>query len=345
MTREEEIIKVHGNGTHVVILGAGASYASTLRNPEKNGKKLPLMRNIVDIVGLQDIVKELPEDIRAFKEDFEKLYSSLCKQGKYSWATTEIELRIYNYFKELELPDEPTIYDYLVLSLRRGKDVIATFNWDPFLYQAYVRNSELVDSPGILFLHGTVALGYDAEEGRAGPVGYFSKNTYNEFLPIKLLYPVDNKDYNSDPYIKGQWDGLANRLNVAERVTIFGYSAPITDVEAIELLQKAWGTPERRNMEEFELIDIRPQAEVRKSWKTFIHSHHYGYGNNFFESSLANHPRRSVESYHHWAMPLTPSEAFQEGNPVPQSFRHLHEMWEWYRPLVEAEDEFYKAKP
>ena len=48
MTRKDEIEKVYGNGTHVVLLGAGASYASTLRNPEKNGKKLPLMKNIVD---------------------------------------------------------------------------------------------------------------------------------------------------------------------------------------------------------------------------------------------------------------------------------------------------------
>lgn len=53
------------------------------------------------------------------------------------------------------------------------------------------------------------------------------------------MYPVDQKDYNSDPFIKGQWDALANKLKIAERVTVFGYSAPKTDIEAIELLQNA----------------------------------------------------------------------------------------------------------
>lgn len=38
MTKEEGIEQVYGGGGHVVILGAGASIASSLRNPEKNGK-------------------------------------------------------------------------------------------------------------------------------------------------------------------------------------------------------------------------------------------------------------------------------------------------------------------
>ena len=45
----------------------------------------------------------------------------------------EIETRVDEYFADLELPGHPTIYDRLVLSLRE-KDLIATFNWDPFLY-------------------------------------------------------------------------------------------------------------------------------------------------------------------------------------------------------------------
>ena len=56
MTKDDEINIVHGGGTHVVLLGAGASFASTLRNAEKSNKTLPLMWNIVDIVGLNDIV-------------------------------------------------------------------------------------------------------------------------------------------------------------------------------------------------------------------------------------------------------------------------------------------------
>jgi hypothetical protein len=43
---------------HVVILGAGASIASTIRNPEKNGKPLPGMPNLVETLGLESIIND-----------------------------------------------------------------------------------------------------------------------------------------------------------------------------------------------------------------------------------------------------------------------------------------------
>ena len=52
MTKEEGIEQVFGGGGHVVILGAGASIASTLRNPERHGKLLPSMDNFIELVGL-----------------------------------------------------------------------------------------------------------------------------------------------------------------------------------------------------------------------------------------------------------------------------------------------------
>lgn len=341
MTKEEEIKIVHGKGTHVVILGAGASFASTLKTPERNGRQLPLMRNIVEIVGLNDLVDSLPQSYQCLREDFEKLYSKISKEGKFDEEKQIIERAVYSYFSELDLPETPTIYDYLILSLRHEKDIIATFNWDPFLYKAYIRNAEFTESPGILFLHGCVSIGYDKSNGSSGPAGWYSKRTKQKFEPTKLLYPVDKKDYNSDPYIKGQWDALSARLNEAERVTVFGYSAPVSDVEAIALLQKAWGNVKQRNMEEFELIDVRPEEDVRKAWNKFIHTHHYHYCTNYFDSSLALHPRRSVESYHHWAMPLSVNEAFQDGNPIPNNFKTIEELWEWHAPLIEAEKKFY----
>lgn len=341
MTKKEEIEKVHGQGTHVTLLGAGASFASTLRNPEKNGKRLPLMKNIVDIVDLNYLVDELPTEYKILKEDFEKLYSKIANNPEFSEEKWIIEDKIYSYFNELDLPDEPTIYDYLILSLRHRKDIIATFNWDPFLYKAYLRNGEFVKSPGILFLHGCVSLGYDKSNGSSGPAGWSSKETLQKFEPTKLLYPVEKKDYNNDEYIKGQWDALSDKLKIAERVTVFGYSAPVSDVEAIDLLQKAWGNVDDRAMEEFELIDISEEKQVRKSWNTFIHSHHYHYCNNYFDSSLAMHPRRSVESYRHWALPMTPNDMFQEGNKISEDFKTLEELWNWHKPLIQAENDFF----
>ena len=55
MTKEEGIVQVFGGGGHVVILGAGASIASTLRNPERYGKLLPSMDNFIELVGLSDL--------------------------------------------------------------------------------------------------------------------------------------------------------------------------------------------------------------------------------------------------------------------------------------------------
>jgi hypothetical protein len=43
----------------------------------------------------------------------------------------------------LELPDHPTVYDHLLLSLRK-KDAIFTFNWDPFLLMRTLEISALV---------------------------------------------------------------------------------------------------------------------------------------------------------------------------------------------------------
>jgi hypothetical protein len=96
-------------------------------------------------------------------------------------------------------------------------------------------------------------------------------------------------------------------------------------------------------MEEFELIDIREEQEVKKSWSGFIHSHHYSYSTSFFDSSIAWHPRRSVESYRHWSQPFTPDDAFQDGNLVPDNFQTLDEMREWYKPLIVAEEKFIES--
>lgn len=76
MTREDEINIVHGGRTHVALLGAGASLASTLHIPEKNGKKLPLMWNIVDVVGLNHVLNTLPQEYQVLKQDFESYITS-----------------------------------------------------------------------------------------------------------------------------------------------------------------------------------------------------------------------------------------------------------------------------
>ncbi len=123
------------------------------------------------------------------------------------------------------------------------------------------------------------------------------------------------------------------------RVTIFGYSAPVSDKAAIELMSGAWGTPDRRNMEQFELIDVRSEDEVCELWNKFIHTHHYDYCTDYFQSSLARFPRRTNEDYLTWCYPTTPEEAFHEANPIPDGgFKTFDEMWAWHQELIDIEE-------
>lgn len=338
LSRGGGINQVYNGLRHVVILGAGASIASSLRNPEPSGKPLPSMDNFVTIVGLEDILENLPPASKA--ENFESLYGKQYAAEPNSPVLREIEKRIQNYFNGMVLPEEPTIYDFLMLSLR-SKDIIATFNWDPFLYQAFCRISKFTkDLPQICFLHGCVSIGYCEETDQAGPAGYYARRDGGYFEPTKLLYPVEQKNYTDDKFISGEWKKLKfwmAKKNKSVRATIFGYGAPVSDVEAVSLLNEAWGTPDDRDMEQFEIIDVAAEEELRQRWNGFIHSHHYDVVNDYFESSLALNPRRSCESYESHINCFTIEEAFRNDNPIPNDFKTLKELWEWHSPLFEAE--------
>lgn len=47
-------------GGHIVILGAGASIASTILDPEKNGKRLPSMNDLPKVIPMGDLVENVP---------------------------------------------------------------------------------------------------------------------------------------------------------------------------------------------------------------------------------------------------------------------------------------------
>ncbi len=180
-------------GCHVVILGAGASIAATLRNPEAHGLQLPSMNNLPDVVGLNGVLSHFPQEL--IQENFEATYSNIAEHA----------------------PDSP--------------------------------------------------------------------------------------------YLK-----VMNDL-------IYSYFSSMDD----------------RDLEQFEIIDVRSEEEVTYSWRNFIHTHHYNYCNSFFESSLALYPRRTDEAFFCHYLPITPEESFVESNPVPQDFQTIEEMWDWYQPLIDKE--------
>ena len=338
-----KISEVHlSGGGHVVILGAGASIAASERDPEIHGLRLPSMNNLPDVIGLNGVLNHFPKGL--IQSNFEATYSNIVAHDPNNPYLKVMNDMIYAYFSSMELPQKPTIYDYLVMSLR-DKDVIATFNRDPFLYQAWWRNARHGSNPQLLFLHGNVAVGYNKEKNMIGRAGMYAKGTNIYFEPTQLLFPVKHKNYTNDDYIKMAWTILQNRLDKKKcnthNVTIFGYSAPVTDIEALSMMKKAWGRIEDRNMEQFEIIDVRSEEDVTESWKDFIHTHHYDYRTSFFDSSLALFPRRTDEAYFCHFLPLTPEEAFVEDNRLPSEFKTFEEMWAWYQPLIDVEE---KAK-
>jgi hypothetical protein len=325
---QEEISQIQMQRPHVVILGAGASYAA-FPNGDKNGRKLPLMDNFVEALKLSKILSRANIDFDS--ENFEAIYDKLYQSEKFNGIRVELEEAIYDYFLRMAIPDEPTIYDHLLLSLR-GKDVIATFNWDPLLVQAYRRNCKIAELPRLIFLHGNVAIGYCEKDKVLGINGNLCSKCHKPLIPTKLLYPIGKKNYEQDSFVAGQWKELSQHLKNAFMITFFGYGAPETDVSAVKLMKAAWGEVYDRNMEQTEIIDIKTEDALQTTWSPFIHSHHVDFIDDFYKSWIAKHPRRTGEAYINQYI----EALFIEDNPISKELS-FSELYKWFRPLLDAE--------
>lgn len=324
---DQEIADVSICAPHVIILGAGASLAAFPRG-DRNGRRLPVMSNFVEVVGLEETLAKYGI-VYSPGDNFEDIYSSLHLTNKP--AANELTSIIEDYFSRLELPDEPTIYDHLVLSLRE-KDFIATFNWDPFLYQACARNHRAAQMPGVAYLHGSVAVGFCLKDRRKGRNGARCSICSEIFSSTRLLYPIQEKNYNADPFVKAEWEGLKVHMKHAMILSIFGYGAPKSDVEAIRLMKEGWGDVDQRSMEQTEIIDIRPEDELEKSWETFIHTHHCEVHDSFYNSWIGKHPRRSCEA----AFQQYYQAKFIDENPIPAGLGFA-DLYQWISALTNME--------
>lgn len=330
ITKEEQIRTYFKGYSHVVILGAGASIASCKQVAERSGKVLPSMDNCLEVLGVEKKYKFLIDKLGS--KNLEVIFSYLFKSNRDNVLFEELQTSLYNYFDGLRLSEIPTIYDYLILSLR-SKDLIATFNWDPFLWQAYERQMKFTKNlPHIAFLHGNVALGICENCKTFAPKNMNCLSCYGTFKPMEILYPIEQKDYNSNPYIKDQWNLLSQGLKSPARVSIFGYSAPKSDIEAIEVMKKIHTISPIKEFAEFEIIDIQKEELLEESWEEFLFSHHYEIHKDFFTSSIMKFPRRTGELFKENIL----DARFYEEN-YPPKFKSLQQMWSWYTPLIEYE--------
>lgn len=191
---------------HVVLLGAGASIAC-IPNGDKNGKKISAMEGIRNSLDLSWYKRN--------KTNLEEIYQDL----KDEQLKVKFENQLFDYYSGFQIPDKPTVYDHLLISLTK-KDFIASFNWDPLLIQSYQRCLEITnDLPYIVFLHGNTWEWYkENENGSYTGVwqkelpkkteGYIISADGTECKQSKLLYPVQDKNYDYDPFIKKSWEAF-----------------------------------------------------------------------------------------------------------------------------------------
>lgn len=329
---EDEINQVGKKPPHVFILGAGASKAA-LPNGDARGKHLPLMDDLVHTAQLKSIL--LNYGVQYGGGNFEVLYSNLTRDKNNDRLVSDIECAIHDYFYNMRLPQEPTIYDYLILGLRE-KDLIATFNWDPLLIQAYIRNKQVFKHPPLLkFLHGNVAVASCIEHYAKGSPGTNCPKCKKQLIPSRLLYPVRQKNYNNDPFIKTEWETTQSLINNAFMLTIFGYGAPSTDIEAVSLLKQAWMSNKLSKLVTTEIIDIKDKNELDDKWYNlgFTEHNHYHLQNSFYKSWVFKHPRRSCEAMYNQSI----EACFISDNPMPR-VNSLEELHDWIQPLIDAEN-------
>ena len=295
MTKEESINNIEQK-PHLFILGAGATKAC-IPNGDKNKLPSPVMEGFLKTIGQEDILSGVT--LKTSSSNIESIYSELYERSEYTAKVKEIEDIIVRHFSSMQIPDEPTLYDYLILSLR-CKDCIATFNWDPLLTQAYLRVRKITDDlPQLVFLHGNVAIGLCKECYTFSPLSFpYCPKCHRKLEEMPLLYPVKDKSYTQHWGIKGSWTTFEHYIEKAAIVTIWGYGAPESDVKAKEMMLKAFSSSYRK-LDQIEVIDIADPRKTADKWENFSKetNYHIKVVKSLSETLLWEFPRRSVEGY------------------------------------------------
>ena len=129
-------------------------------------------------------------------------------------------------------------------SVLRQKDVVATFNWDPFLIQAKRRNPMLSGTDHNYFSCTASSGPFCETDSCAGPVGSACERC-GTTVPSRLLYPIKEKDYDSDPMIAVNWKG-SRRFGSHSSSPCLGTAHRPRTSRRFGCLKKAWATRRRR---------------------------------------------------------------------------------------------------
>ena len=86
-------------------------------------------------------------------------------------------------------------------------------------------------------------------------------------------------------------------LSRAAGITVYGYGAPVTDIEAVELMKSASHLSQMKDIAPFTIINLaKNEDEQRKKWSEFYDVKMFLYCNKFEETMLWKNPRVSLET-------------------------------------------------
>ncbi len=177
------------------------------------------------------------------------------------------------------------------------KDAIISFNWDPFLIQAYRRNIDVGNLPQLIFPHGNIRVGICYDCKIKGYANSLCNNCFKPFSNMPLLFPVNKKNYCDNGIIENEWNIAKNYLSRAAGVTIFGYRAPETDVEAYELLKSSYQKSNTTIIAPFTIINLaKNEQEQKAKWKEIYDEQMIHYTDDFRNTILWKSPRLSLET-------------------------------------------------
>ncbi len=303
--RKDELKSTFCESPHVVILGAGASCAA-IPNGDLSGRHIPVMNNFLQEAGLVSVIAGIDLDTKS--RNIEDIYSEISRKAKnnpkYLKVMQKLQSEIQKYIADFKIPRECTVYDYLLYSLTE-KDYILSFNWDSLLLQAYGRTHSqfLGHLPKILFLHGNVGVGYCAKCNVFGNVGRNCECCGGVYQPMPLLFPVQNKDYTRDVSIRNSWEEALNAVARASLITVFGYSMPASDADAVELFKSAWSNSFFSEFGDIEIINMRSEENnLIEKIIDFAPESRPLFCESFFDSMLAKYPRRTTETHYKESM-------------------------------------------
>ena len=313
---------------HVVIIGAGASIASC--PIDKNGRESPSLKGVHNTIGLTERIKSFGFS-ESELEDFESFYSNIYGKPEYAELQKELEQAVSDYFSALVIPDEITLYDYLILSLTE-KDAIISFNWDPFLMQSYKRNLIVGNLPRLIFPHGNTGVGICYSCRIKGYANCLCNFCNNPFENMPLLFPVGKKKYNDNSIIENEWKEAKDVLERAAGITIWGYSAPKSDTEAYSIIKSSYQKSDITRIAPFTIINQADKRESEtKKWQDIFDERMIIYTNTLKDTLLWNHPRVSLETVFDAILQCHPREDIK----AYKDFSTLAELQEFVKAINE----------